>query len=100
MPMNPMRFSVHAVMVLLCFGATAAVAQTANPAPPAPTADAAKPVDACLGLTAQDPCIAVSACAWLPGYPVPGGTDIPGTCRTKPKPLTARRVPTPETSKP
>ena len=38
-------------------------------------------------------CATVSGCVWLPGYPVPGGTEVKGYCRPAPKPLTARRQP-------
>ena len=38
-------------------------------------------------------CGATAGCAWLPGYKVANGAEVPGYCRAAPKPLTARRGP-------
>jgi hypothetical protein len=86
-------------IALTALAAGAAHAQTppapaaAPPAAPPPTANA------CMGLD-QAKCPTISGCAWLPGYKVKGGTDVPGYCRTAPKPLTARRPGDPAASAP
>jgi hypothetical protein len=70
--------------------AIAATMATAQDTPTAPTN--ADGTSACTNVAEAD-CATVVGCVWLPGYPVPGGKDVPGYCRPAPKPLTARRLP-------
>jgi hypothetical protein len=71
--------------------AASALSATANaqttPPTPAPPVAAVNP---CTGAD-EAKCGTIAACAWLPGYKVKGAPDVPGYCRTAPKPLTARR---------
>jgi hypothetical protein len=77
-----------------------AVAPVAAPqvANAADSADAAAIAATCTPLL-EAGCVANTACVWLPGYKVANGTEVPGYCRTAPKPLT-RRVPAPASTAP
>jgi hypothetical protein len=57
------------------------------------SADATAAAAICTPLTEPD-CVANTTCVWLPGYKVANGTEVPGYCRTAPKPL-SRRLQTP-----
>ena len=85
-----MRNTLIAFGFLAVTAAAAASIAVAQNAPTAPTN--ADGTSACTNLPEAD-CGTVAGCVWLPGYPVPGGTDVQGYCRPAPKPLTARRRP-------
>jgi hypothetical protein len=93
-----------AIAAAASLAAHVAPAQDTKPAPaPAPDAAAAAAATAlaaaCMKLPEAD-CGATSGCVWLPGYKVASGEEVPGYCRSAPKPLTARRRPTVEGEQP
>jgi hypothetical protein len=73
-----------AAAMLVALTATAS-AQTTAPAPSTPAANPCTNVD-------EAKCPTVAGCIWLPGFKVKGAADVPGYCRTAPKPLTTRRT--------
>ena len=66
-----------------------ALAEDAKPSAPAAGGLAATTAT-CTGKAETD-CGATAGCAWLPGYKVANGVEVPGYCRAAPKPLTAKR---------
>ena len=85
-----MRNTFIALGLLVVTAAVAASIATAQNTPTAPTN--ADGTSVCTNVSEAD-CGTIAGCVWLPGYPVPGGTDVKGYCRPAPKPLTARRPP-------
>lgn len=67
-----------------------AISQEAQPAAPQAAGGLATSTATCTGKLETD-CGVTAGCAWLPGYKVANGVEVPGYCRAAPKPLSARR---------
>lgn len=86
-----MRLSI-AALGLVTAAVTAASLAPAQENKPAPAPQVA--ASTCANLP-ENECGSTGGCVWLPGYKVAGGAEVAGYCRPAPKPLTARRPPSP-----